>query len=103
MDELSSRVNHHELVDFTGCGQGNHTSTVLTDDSNYITVVSDIPYQSRKKTDFGSSLGKCGRHIKGSRPQHRTTFTFEVSPTGNTYNTSTGKVSNSQGWTWHTY
>lgn len=60
--------------------QGNATSTVLTNRSKYITVISDEPYESRKLTNAKKSgkseLGNV-QHQKGSRPMHQTSLTFE--------------------------
>jgi len=77
--------------------QGNATSTVLTNRSKYITVISDESYESRKKTDatvFRDAVGSRSekqQHQKGTRPMHRTSLTFEKEPQIPSYITSNKK------------
>ena len=73
--------------------QGSATSTVLTNRSNHITVISDEPYDIRKIRNL--SLGTRSvydKHIKGTRPMHGTTLTFEDRPSYHSYQTSTHEV-----------
>lgn len=63
-----------------GYGQGTDTSTVLTNHSKYITIISDQPYFSRYSRSFPPS-----KHRKGSRPMHTTTLTYEVNPIQTSY------------------
>ena len=77
--------------------QGNATSTVLTNRSNHITVISDDIYCVRKSRNL--LLGTrtpFDKHIKGTRPMHGTTLTFEDKPSFNQYKTSTNQVRNIQ-------
>lgn len=72
---------------------GEHESTVLTSNSKFMTIVSDLPYRERYKTHFLSSFSNVsGKYVRGSRPMHRTTHRFEESPTKMDYITSTCKV-----------
>ena len=72
---------------------GEHESAVLTNSSKFLTIVSDLPYRERYKTHFSSSFSNTsGKYVRGSRPMHRTTLTFEESPTKMDYVTSTCKV-----------
>ena len=59
--------------------QGRDTNTVLTNLSNYLTVVSDEPYCERKLQRFGLPTLRSTQHIprpgqRGLRPLHRTTL-----------------------------
>ncbi|XP_065065676.1 uncharacterized protein LOC135691667 [Rhopilema esculentum] len=73
---------------------GGHESTILTNASNHITIVSDLPYKARTRTNFeSSSLSETtGKYLKGSRPMHRTTLCFEDKPFKLEYITSTQKA-----------
>lgn len=71
--------------------QGKDTSTVLTNLSNYITVVSNEPYSTRKVQRYGlpalrmSDEGRRRRSFRGVRPLHQTTLSFEASPVDSKY------------------
>lgn len=71
--------------------QGNAASTVLTNRSKYITVISDEPYESRKRIYPAKKYGlnsDVTHHRKGTRPMHQTSLTFEKQPTDLTYQSS---------------
>ena len=61
----------------SGFAQGTDTATVLTDKAKNITVIADEPYFSRHSR---TRVSPVARHVKGTRPMHRTTLTLEVSP-----------------------
>lgn len=59
--------------------QGKDTNTVLTNLSNYLTVVSDKPYSERKKQRYGLPALRSGVNTsnlgrRGLRPLHKTTL-----------------------------
>lgn len=59
-----------------GFGQGSDTTTVLTDKAKNITVIADEPFFSRHSRTHTA----VARHVKGTRPMHRSTLTLEVCP-----------------------
>jgi len=72
--------------------QGNATSTVLTNRSKYITVISDESVESQKKSNIFSSSTNRNRHLKGTRPAHKTTLTFERQPADASFVTTSKDV-----------
>ena len=64
------------------CLQGHSTTTVLTNTSKYITVVTDDRQKGEQTRATQSSGDGTSRvtHAKGSRPMHATTLTFERQP-----------------------
>ena len=72
---------------------GEHESAVLTNRSKFITIVSDLPYKERCRTNFSSAFSNAtGKYLRGSRPMHRTTLCFEEKPFKTDYITTTYKV-----------
>ena len=78
--------------------QGRDTNTVLTNLSNYLTVVSDKPYNERKQQRLGlpalrsTPNGPCpGR--RGLRPLHRTTLNLATGENESNYSSTMKDVS----------
>jgi len=63
-------------------GQGKRAVTILADQGDHVTVITDIPYTTRSKT-----LPPLSNPPKGSRPMHQTTLNIRTSSTPD-YNTS---------------
>ena len=74
---------------------GKHETTVLTNRSNFITIVSDLPFKQRRNSDaqhFSKAFTQTGTYQKGSRPFHQTTLCFEDKPQKIEYLTTTHQV-----------
>ncbi len=69
-------------------GQGKKATTILADQGDYVTVISDVPYTVRSKHTPATSY-------KGARPMHRTTLTIPTQAYTD-YNTSNNVVSTLQ-------
>jgi hypothetical protein len=63
-----------------GFSQGTKTATVLTNRSNFITIVTDEPYSSRH-----AGTRSLEPLRKGMRPMNKSTLTLEVSPLNTSY------------------
>ena len=79
--------------------QGHATTTVLTNRSKYITVINDDKStEANKNKARRESIGKhicsnqttnsCQNRLKGTRPMHATTLTFEKQPVQSSYITT---------------
>jgi len=72
---------------------GAHEATVLTNNSKFMTIVSDLPCRERYRTNFSSSFSNTtGKYVRGSRPMHKSTFSLEENPMKMDYITSTYKA-----------
>ena len=54
---------------YHSAGQGKTASTILADQGDFVTVVSDVPYVDRSRRSTRSD-----RPVKGSRSMHKTTL-----------------------------
>jgi hypothetical protein len=79
--------------------QGKDTNTVLTNLSNYLTVVSDEPYSERKQHRYGLPALRWTPHNRscpgrrGIRPLHRTTLNLSSGGEDNKYTSTMKDVS----------
>ena len=78
--------------------QGKDTNTVLTNLSNYLTVVSDEPYNERKQQRYGlpalrSTPPSLCPGRRGLRPLHKTTLKLSSGGEGNKYTSTMKDVS----------
>lgn len=64
-----------------GAGTGKRATTILADQGDIVTVITDVPYVVRSRHEVA------GPARKGARPMHRTTLTIKTQPQSE-YNTT---------------